>query len=231
MSAMGDRYLLCRIAPVEGQFERALEHAGEATVRMRRELSAAVVRLFAVRRTEPRPLSLEERGRISRICSRVVRLRAAVDRHRYTPEIEGIHGAEGNGRLGLSLERLLAGLDTLGIDRDVALNVVETVAMDSTPPIRRRTYEYLSISRRDGGNSRHCRKSQDTRKNYRRHLEDWRHRVSSNTSQRRSAASWAMRRAKRICGRHSFKHAWSPSSERCGWVAARNPNHLSQQFA
>jgi hypothetical protein len=143
ISAMGDRYLLCRIAPVEGQFERALEHTGEATERMRRELSEVVERLFAVRRTEPRPLSLEERGRISRICSRVVRLRAAVDRHRYTTEIEVVHGAEGTGRLGLSLERLLAGLDTLGVDRDAALNVVETVAMDSTLPIRRRAYEYL----------------------------------------------------------------------------------------
>ena len=146
ISAMGDRYLLCRIAPVEGQFERALDHAGEATERMRREFSEVVGRLFAVRRTEPRPLSLEERGRISRICSLVVRLRAAVPRHRYTTEIEGVHGAEGTGRLGLSLERLLAGLDTLGVDRDVALNVVETVAMDSTPPIRRRAYEYLKHS-------------------------------------------------------------------------------------
>jgi DNA-binding transcriptional ArsR family regulator len=72
-----------------------------------------------------------------------VRLRAAVDRHRYTTEIEVVHGAEGTARLGLSLERLLAGLDTLGVDRDVALNVVATVAMDSTPPIRRRAYEYL----------------------------------------------------------------------------------------
>jgi hypothetical protein len=143
ISAMGDRYLLCRIAPVEGQFERALEHAGEATERMRRELSEVVQRLFAVRGTEPRPLSLEERGRISRICSLVVRLRAAVERHRYTTEIENVHGAEGTGRLGLSLERLLAGLDTLGVDRDVALNVVEAVAMDSTLPIRRRAYEYL----------------------------------------------------------------------------------------
>jgi len=142
-SAMGDRYLLCRVAPVEGQFERALDHAGEATERMRRELSEAVLQLFAVRRTEPRPLSLEERGRISRFCSLVVSLRAAVDRHRYTTEIEAIHGAEGTGRLGLSLERLLAGLDTLGVDRDVAFNVVEAVAMHSTPPIRRRAYEYL----------------------------------------------------------------------------------------
>jgi hypothetical protein len=96
------------------------------------------------RRCSLRPLSSEERRRISRICSVVVRLRAAVDRHRFTTEIEVVHGAEGTARLGLSLERLLAGLDTLGVDRDVALNVVEQVAMDSTPPIRRRAYEYLS---------------------------------------------------------------------------------------
>jgi hypothetical protein len=173
ISAMGDRYLLCRIAPVEGQFERALEHAGEATERMRRELSEVVQRLFAVRRTEPRPLSLEERGRISRICSRVVRLRAAVDRHRYTTEIEGIHGAEGTGRLGLSLERLLAGLDTLGVDRDVALNVVETVAMDSTLPIRRRAYEYLRhIAPRAAEIADIALNVRIPEKTLRRHLED-----------------------------------------------------------
>jgi hypothetical protein len=113
---------------------------------MRRELSDVVERLFAARRAQLRPLSLEERERISHICSLVVRLRAPVDRHRYTTEIEVIHGAEGTARLGLSLERLLAGLNTLAVDRDVALNVVESVAMDSTPPIRRRAYEYLRNS-------------------------------------------------------------------------------------
>jgi hypothetical protein len=41
------------------------------------------------------------------------------------------------------LERLLAGLDTLGVDRDAALNVVETIARDSVPPLRRQAYEYL----------------------------------------------------------------------------------------
>jgi|SoiMethySBSTD1v2_1073268.scaffolds.fasta_scaffold578492_2 hypothetical protein len=107
ISAMGDRYLLCRVAPMEGQFERALDHAGEAAAQMRRELPEAVDDLFAGPLLEPRPLSLEEQERISRICSVVVRLRAAVDRHRYTTDIEVIHGPEGTGRLGLSLERLL----------------------------------------------------------------------------------------------------------------------------
>src|SRR5262245_46423739 len=173
VSAMGDRYLLCRVAPVEGQFERALDHVGEVTERMRQELLDAVVRLFDARSARPRPLSLEERGRISRICSVVVRLRAAVDRHRYTTEIEVIHGAEGTGRLGLSLERLLAGLDTLGVDRDIALNVVETVAMDSTPPIRRRAYEYLKqIAPRTAEIADIAVNVRIPEKTLRRHLED-----------------------------------------------------------
>jgi hypothetical protein len=46
-------------------------------------------------------------------------------------------------RLGLTLERLLAGLDTLGLDRATALDVVESIGMDSVPPTRRRAYEFL----------------------------------------------------------------------------------------
>jgi hypothetical protein len=146
ITAMGDRYLLCRVAPVDGheQFNRALEHVGAATERMRKELAEVVARLFSGRTPEPRPLSLEERGRIGRIVSLVVRLRGVVERDRYTREIEAVPGAEGTARLGLSLERLLAGLDTLGVDRETALRVVEAVALDSVPPIRRRAYEYVA---------------------------------------------------------------------------------------
>src|SRR5262249_16307967 len=57
--------------------------------------------------------------------------------------IEAILGAEGTARIGLALERLLAGLDTLGVERETALGVVEAVAMDSVPPLRRRAYEDL----------------------------------------------------------------------------------------
>jgi hypothetical protein len=146
--------------------------AGDATERMRRELSEAVAKLFAGRRTEPRPLSLEERGRISRICSLVVRLRAPVERHRYTTDIEGIYGAEGTGRLGLSLERLLAGLDTLGVERETALNVIEKVAMDSTPPIRRRAYEYLKRIARAAETLEIAMNVTLPKKTLSRHLED-----------------------------------------------------------
>ena len=39
---------------------------------------------------------------------------------------------------------LLNGLDTLGVTRNTALEVIESVAMDSVPPIRRRAYEHLN---------------------------------------------------------------------------------------
>ena len=50
--------------------------------------------------------------------------------------IEAIYGAEGTARLGLTLERLLAGLDTLGVKRTTARQVIRTVVMDSVPPLR-----------------------------------------------------------------------------------------------
>ena len=47
-----------------------------------------------------------------------------------TREVEAIYGAEGTARIGLALERLLAGLDTLGVERERAMQVVLSVALD-----------------------------------------------------------------------------------------------------
>ena len=147
IGAMGDRFLLSRLAPVEhGQFSRALQHMGAATTRMRKELAEAVARLFAGRRPDPRPISQDEINHIDRVIMLVVRLRGAIERDRYSRDVEAIYGAEGTARIGLTLERLLAGLDTLGVERATALKVVEAVAMDSVPPIRRRAYEFLQAA-------------------------------------------------------------------------------------
>ena len=153
IGALGDRFLLSRLAPAgEGQFDRALLHSGTVTKQMRRELAEAVAHLFAGRRTEAPPISREEIERIDRVISLVVRLRGAVERDRYSREVEAVYGAEGTARVGLALERLLAGLDTLGVDRATALDVVEAVAMHSVPPLRRRAYEYLCNARDLTGN-------------------------------------------------------------------------------
>jgi hypothetical protein len=143
IGAMGDRFLLHRLAPCNGQFRQALKHFGAITAQMQKELVEAVAHLFANVRPEPRQLSDEEFERLDRVVSLVVRLRGAVERDRTSREMEAVLGAEGTARLGLTLERLLAGLDTLGLDRAVALDVVEGIALDSVPPTRRRAYEFL----------------------------------------------------------------------------------------
>jgi hypothetical protein len=144
IGAMGDRFLMTRLSPVEGQFKQALKHIGAAGAQMRRELAEAVAALFVGRHHEPRRLTDEEADQIDRVISLVVRLRATVERDRHTRDLEAVYGAEGTGRIGLALERLLAGLDTLGVERTTALNVVQAVAMDSVPPIRRSAYEHLA---------------------------------------------------------------------------------------
>ena len=72
-----------------------------------------------------------------------VRLRGAVKRDYRTRELEDIYGAEGAARLGKALERVLSGLDCLGVKRSKARRVVRTIAFDSVPPNRLSAYRYL----------------------------------------------------------------------------------------
>ena len=144
-NALGNRSLLSRLGANRGQFAWALKHTGTSLVTMRREIADSVNALFAVPHLNPQPLDPEgaEFKRLDRVINLVVLLRGAVERDRYSREIQSFHGAEGTGRIGLALERLLAGLDVLGLERTTALDVVEAVALDSVTPIRRKAYECL----------------------------------------------------------------------------------------
>jgi hypothetical protein len=141
IGAMGERFLLGRLAPEDGQFLHALKHAGAKTADMRQELVESVVKLFAKDLREPIPLGTDEALDINEVVSLVVALRGPIERDRHSREIENIYGKEGTGRLGLMLERLLGGLDGLGVERNRGLDVIKRVAMDSVPPIRRAAYE------------------------------------------------------------------------------------------
>jgi hypothetical protein len=144
IGSMGDRFLFNRIMPPDrGQFNHALVHVGVATGQMRKELAEAVIRLFSAPRPDPKPMSDKERDWLDRIILLVVRLRGSLARDRQTKDIENVYGVEGVARLGLTLERLLAGLDTLDVPRKAALRVIRTVALDSVPPNRRAAYEHL----------------------------------------------------------------------------------------
>jgi hypothetical protein len=156
ISEMGDRYLLCRMQQSKRQLELALKHSGSQNSQMRNELKAAVIKLFAARSPLQAPSALtvdsDEYEEFERIVSLVVRLRGSVERDRHSREIEAIPGAEGPARIALCLERLLAGLTALGLKRKTAFKVIKTIAMDSTPPLRRQAYEYLCAKKDMLGN-------------------------------------------------------------------------------
>ena len=148
IGVLGDRFLLYRLPPSQhDQFEMAMLHTGGRFKQMQDELAEAVAGLFVGLGDPlptPRAMTAEESLRIKRKVILACQLRAGVDRDRYSREIEAVYGAEGAGRIGLALERLLAGLDVVGVDRETALQIVEKVTLDSVPPIRRKVYEALA---------------------------------------------------------------------------------------
>jgi hypothetical protein len=145
IGALGDRFLFCRLEPNKKQFHHAARHIGIKTAQMRRHLTKAVTDLFAVPLQTPQDITDEELNKLDKIVQLIVRLRGPVERDYHTRELLNVYGAEGPARLGLTLERLLAGLDSLGIERGAAFTVVETVAFDSVPPNRLRIYRHLQV--------------------------------------------------------------------------------------
>jgi Bifunctional DNA primase/polymerase, N-terminal len=142
ISELGDRFLLCRMGPDKRQFLHAIKHANRAT-QMRARLIEAVTNLFAIPLPPPRDINEREIAWLNDILQIAVRLRGAVKRDYRTRELEDIYGAEGAARLGKALERVLSGLDCLGVKRSKARRVVRTIAFDSVPPNRLSAYRYL----------------------------------------------------------------------------------------
>jgi len=140
---LGQRFLLCRLSPTRGQFRYALKHSGALAATMRKELSDAITKLFSTPLGQPQPLADNEISELESTINLVVRMRGATARDRFKRELEFVYGEEGTGRIGLCLTQLLAGLDSLGLDRSTAMKVVTSVAMDSVPPLRRQAYEWL----------------------------------------------------------------------------------------
>jgi len=144
ISSMGSRFLFSRVKLIrQGQLKKAVKHRGAGAALMRKELAAAVSKLFSYSRLAFQPMDDKELDRLDDIVSLVVDLRASVDRDARTRELETVYSAEGPSRIGLALEQLFSGLLTLGVDRTKAFHVVKAVALDSAPPKRRRIYGYL----------------------------------------------------------------------------------------
>lgn len=145
MASMGERFTLSRMPRVdaEKQAGKALDHASRGKA-MRRELSAAVRSLFASELPVPRALSEAERGHLIALAILAVHSRSAVERDGYKREVELVPDAEAPARLVVVLDRLLAGLDVIGVERAAAWKVVRETALDSIPSLRRRVLVHLS---------------------------------------------------------------------------------------
>jgi hypothetical protein len=142
ISELGDRFLLCRMNPDRRQFPYAVRRVSHA-IQMRTRLVEAVTNLLAAVPLSPRTISEREIKWLDDILQVAVRLRGAVKRDYRTRELEEVYGAEGTARLGKALERVLAGLDCLGVKRSRARRVIRAIAFDSVPPNRLLVFRFL----------------------------------------------------------------------------------------
>jgi hypothetical protein len=147
MGAMGERFVLFRLpqVDVDEQTRRAISHAGSERA-MRKGLTEVVAALFNGDLSAPRSLSEEETKRLVMLATLVVRCRSAVERDGYQREIELIPEPEAPTRLAVVLERFLAGLDSIGVERSAAWDVVCRAALDSVPALRRAVMDALMLN-------------------------------------------------------------------------------------
>lgn len=143
MSSLGERFLLVRLPPAEKtQATRMRQHAGRVK-EMRADLAVAVAGLFAEPLPDPRPVAEDEWARLVDLAWLVTHCRSSVERDSYSRQIELVPGAEAPGRLTAMLATLLSGLDSIGVDRATAWEVVRRVGLDSMPALRRRVLDSL----------------------------------------------------------------------------------------
>src|SRR5262249_28757556 len=120
------------------------------TKAMRDQIAGAVAGLFVDIENRTAPACSEtEQNELAEIVKLAVLLRGHVQRDGYTHEITNIHQPEGPGRLGLMLERLLVGLDAMGLERRQAMELAKTIKRDSCPPLRVKAFNLLKEAETD----------------------------------------------------------------------------------
>ncbi len=144
-ASMGERFILCRFpnSDPDIQSRQSLRNVGKE-VQMRRELGEAVRELFASRLDHPRSVTDNEQDRLINLAGFTVKARSSVDRDPYqSREIVLVPAAEAPGRLVKQLVGLLNGLDAIGVPRPDAWDVINHMAWDSLPTLRRKILAYL----------------------------------------------------------------------------------------
>lgn len=147
MASLGERFVLHRMSAVdaEQQAGRALESVGDEE-RMRAELATAVAGVFAGRDLVPTGLDADERTRLIRLTSLAVRARSTVSRDSYNREVILVPEPEAPGRLARVFAQLLSGMVAVGVPRAQAWGIVEKMALDSMPALRRQVLATLLLN-------------------------------------------------------------------------------------
>jgi len=149
MGAMGERFVLFRMAALDdedrlAQARAALANAGRQA-EMRAAFADAVAGFFAdldIPTTAP-PLDEETTERLALLADLATRLRSAVERDPRDREVELVPQPEAPGRLQAVLAQLLRGLIVIGVPEDEAGSLVTRVGLDSMPKSRRVVVELL----------------------------------------------------------------------------------------
>jgi hypothetical protein len=149
IATMGERFVLYRLPRLtaqerEEQARRAAQTTGHEPT-MRKELAAAVARLFAELNVPPEPLELDERDkkRLVALATLAASPRSPVERVSYVREIELVPEAEAPSRLSRTLLRLLSGMTATGVSRETAWDVLMKVALDCMPTVRREVFDVV----------------------------------------------------------------------------------------
>ena len=139
MSTMGERFILYRMPELDEirQAEAALDHASIGE-QMRLDLSAAVEEFMTStpRHDVDTDKTPEEIGHLTVLATFLARARSSAVRDGNSRQIDLFLPPETPGRIVIVLDRLRAGLMSIGVDRRAATGLVTTVAFDCMPVIR-----------------------------------------------------------------------------------------------
>lgn len=140
VSALGDRYLMLRLAGVEDRsavVSAALCH-DRKTRRMRDELAEAGCGIIAAADLDKvtRTFSEAEKARLVELAVFAAQARTVVERDGYTGDLLFMPQPEGPGRVALALKRLYGGLEAIGADEATRWRVLTRVARDCVPTVR-----------------------------------------------------------------------------------------------
>lgn len=150
MSTLGERFLYYRLPQADATHlaRMALSHIG-SEVEMRRELKTAV-QLWWLEIQEHKDeraaqaLSPEDTAFLVALSTFVAPCRTAIERHRYSRDIEYVTDPEAPGRISRALAQLLAGFTLIGVDHSERRRLIRKVGLDSIPILRRRAIEHLA---------------------------------------------------------------------------------------